>query len=107
MTDTSTDRVWLTPRAHHRLRTELTALLTPAPASGTGERVDQDDHRTTLTGARHGEQRTYQVPNGATIRVTLIEAVPYSHAANPSTRADTTSKPLSPAGRVEVAATQP
>lgn len=32
-----------------------------------------------LTGARRGEQRNYRVPTGATIRVTLIEAVPYSH----------------------------
>ncbi|MGW0180549.1 GreA/GreB family elongation factor [Nocardia sp. NPDC003345] len=31
-----------------------------------------------LTGARRGEQRTYRVPNGAEIRVTLLEAVPYS-----------------------------
>lgn len=30
-----------------------------------------------LTGARQGEQRTYQVPTGATVRVTLLEAVPY------------------------------
>lgn len=32
-----------------------------------------------LTGARRGEQRSYQVPNGATIQVTLLEAVPYGH----------------------------
>lgn len=30
-----------------------------------------------LTGARQGEQRTFRVPNGATLRVTLLEAVPY------------------------------
>lgn len=30
-----------------------------------------------LTGARRGEQRAYRVPNGAEIRVTLLEAVPY------------------------------
>ncbi|GHE89775.1 hypothetical protein GCM10017786_22460 [Amycolatopsis deserti] len=30
-----------------------------------------------LTGARQGESRTYQVPSGATVRVTLVSAVPY------------------------------
>ncbi|GGL40738.1 GreA/GreB family elongation factor [Nocardia jinanensis] len=30
-----------------------------------------------LTGARRGEQRTYRIPNGTEIRVTLLEAVPY------------------------------
>lgn len=30
-----------------------------------------------LTGARQGEQRTFRVPNGATLRVTLLAAVPY------------------------------
>lgn len=34
-----------------------------------------------LTGARRGEQRTFRVPTGATVRVTLIDAVPYGHAA--------------------------
>ncbi|RKT55134.1 GreA/GreB family elongation factor [Saccharothrix australiensis] len=32
-----------------------------------------------LTGARRGEQRTYAVPDGSTIRVTLLDAVPYGH----------------------------
>ncbi|RSD11801.1 GreA/GreB family elongation factor [Amycolatopsis eburnea] len=30
-----------------------------------------------LAGAKRGEQRTYRVPNGATVRVTLIDAEPY------------------------------
>lgn len=30
-----------------------------------------------ITGARRGEQRSYQVPSGATITVTLVDAVPY------------------------------
>ncbi|WP_438801148.1 GreA/GreB family elongation factor [Amycolatopsis magusensis] len=30
-----------------------------------------------LAGAKPGEHRTYQVPNGATVRVTLIDAEPY------------------------------
>lgn len=30
-----------------------------------------------LTGARQGEQRAFRVPNGATLRVTLLAAVPY------------------------------
>ncbi|GAB1511295.1 GreA/GreB family elongation factor [Actinophytocola sp. KF-1] len=34
---------------------------------------------TALTGARPGEQRSYRVPNGATVRVTLVAAVPYGH----------------------------
>lgn len=31
-----------------------------------------------ITGARPGEQRSYQVPSGANVTVTLLEAVPYS-----------------------------
>lgn len=30
-----------------------------------------------ITGARPGEQRSYQVPSGATVSVTLVAAVPY------------------------------
>ncbi|ORV39545.1 transcription elongation factor GreAB [Mycolicibacter engbaekii] len=30
-----------------------------------------------ITGARPGEQRTYQVPSGASVTVTLLDAVPY------------------------------
>lgn len=30
-----------------------------------------------VNGARQGEQRAYQTPNGATVRVTLLNAVPY------------------------------
>ena len=30
-----------------------------------------------ITGARRGEQRSYQVPSGATVSVTLLDAVPY------------------------------
>lgn len=30
-----------------------------------------------ITGARPGEQRSYQVPSGATVSVTLLKAVPY------------------------------
>ncbi|AXB48968.1 transcription elongation factor GreAB [Amycolatopsis albispora] len=32
-----------------------------------------------LIGARPGEQRTYQAPNGRTFHVTLLTAVPYGH----------------------------
>ncbi|GAA1315576.1 GreA/GreB family elongation factor [Saccharothrix xinjiangensis] len=38
-----------------------------------------------LVGARAGEQRTYRVPGGSTVRVTLVEAVPYGHHRPPST----------------------
>lgn len=31
-----------------------------------------------ITGARPGEQRSYQVPSGANVTATLLEAVPYS-----------------------------
>ncbi len=31
----------------------------------------------TITGARPGEQRTYSVPSGADVAVTLLKAVPY------------------------------
>lgn len=30
-----------------------------------------------ITGARPGEQRSYQVPSGANVTVTLVDAVPY------------------------------
>jgi len=30
-----------------------------------------------LTGAQRGEQRTYRVPSGSTVRVTLLDAAPY------------------------------
>lgn len=30
-----------------------------------------------VSGARRGEQRSYQVPSGATVSVTLLDAVPY------------------------------
>ena len=30
-----------------------------------------------IVGARRGEQRSYQVPSGATVAVTLVDAVPY------------------------------
>ncbi|GFG68776.1 GreA/GreB family elongation factor [Mycolicibacter senuensis] len=30
-----------------------------------------------ITGARRGEQRTYQVPSGASVTVTLLDAVPF------------------------------
>lgn len=32
---------------------------------------------TAILGARPGQQRTYRVPSGATVRVTLLNAVPY------------------------------
>jgi transcription elongation GreA/GreB family factor len=32
-----------------------------------------------VTGARPGDQRSYRVPNGTTVRVTLLDAVPYGH----------------------------
>jgi transcription elongation factor GreA len=31
-----------------------------------------------LTGARPGDQRSYQIPNGTTVHVTLLNAVPYT-----------------------------
>jgi transcription elongation GreA/GreB family factor len=33
-------------------------------------------------GARRGEQRAYRVPSGATVRVTLLDAVPYGRMPN-------------------------
>lgn len=45
-----------------------------------------------LIGARRGEQRAYRVPNGATVQVTLLEAVPYGHVAE--TTAERTSAPV-------------
>ncbi|MFD7657502.1 GreA/GreB family elongation factor [Actinosynnema sp. NPDC059797] len=143
-------RVWLTPDAHQRLRTELADLFAagaavesadpeehgPAARRQREERIreiqellnnavvgedppddgiaepgmvltvrydDTDDTETfllgmravehgeievyspesplgaALVGARPGEQRTYRVPGGSTIRVTLVDAVPYGH----------------------------
>lgn len=35
-----------------------------------------------ITGARRGEQRSYQVPSGANVTVTLVDAVPYGQHQN-------------------------
>jgi transcription elongation GreA/GreB family factor len=43
-----------------------------------------------LTGARQGERRSYRVPSGATVRVTLLEAVPYGNATHRTPRSATT-----------------
>src|SRR6476469_1243003 len=32
-----------------------------------------------VTGARPGDHRSYRVPNGTTVRVTLLDTVPYGH----------------------------
>ncbi|WP_040790563.1 GreA/GreB family elongation factor [Nocardia paucivorans] len=45
-----------------------------------------------LIGARRGEQRTYRVPNGATVQVTLLDAVPYGHAATTAGRASASAR---------------
>lgn len=37
---------------------------------------------TAITGARPGEQCSYRVPSGATVSVTLVDAVPYGVHAN-------------------------
>jgi transcription elongation factor GreA len=147
----TTQRVWLTPQAHHRLRNELTALLAPVrvrpddeadpsgivperardlrirqisdllanavvgedpPDDGIAEpgmvltvRFDDTGEIETfllgvrdaehgaievysadsplgaaVNGARRGEQHAYRVPSGATVRVTLLNAVPYGRA---------------------------
>ena len=34
---------------------------------------------TAITGARPGDQRSYKVPSGTTVYVTLLNAVPYGH----------------------------
>lgn len=47
---------------------ELNDLEVYSPASPLG---------TALGGARRGEQRSYQVPDGTTVQVTLLDAVPY------------------------------
>jgi transcription elongation factor GreA len=41
-----------------------------------------------LSGARRGEQRTYEVPSGNTIRVTLLDAAPYTVARNSLSRGE-------------------
>lgn len=150
---TGSERVWLSPEAHGRLRTELASLIAPPPEDTTGDDVDlvrrraarvrelrellanavvgedppddgiaepgmvltiryddtgdeetfllglrdaeHTDHDSNpddlevysplsplgaaLTGARPGDHRAYRMPNGATVRVTLLDAVPYGH----------------------------
>ncbi|MBW4716792.1 GreA/GreB family elongation factor [Saccharothrix obliqua] len=39
---------------------------------------------TALSGARPGDQRSYPLPNGNTMRVTLLKAVPYGHHSKAS-----------------------
>ncbi|MCR3750660.1 GreA/GreB family elongation factor [Lentzea californiensis] len=41
---------------------------------------------TAVNGARQGEQRTYRTPSGATVRVTVLNAVPYGRAREESAR---------------------
>ena len=47
---------------------DQTGLEVYSPQSPLGKAVD---------GARPGEQRSYQVPSGATVSVTLVNAIPY------------------------------
>ncbi|MFE9750469.1 GreA/GreB family elongation factor [Saccharothrix saharensis] len=65
--------------------TETFLLGTRAAEHGDIEVYSPDSPLgTALTGARRGEQRAYRVPAGGTIRVTLLEAVPYGrHPATP------------------------
>ncbi|MFI7677262.1 GreA/GreB family elongation factor [Actinophytocola sp. NPDC049390] len=62
---------------------EETFLLGLRDAEGTGDDIEVYSPVSPLgmavAGARSGEQRSYQVPNGATVRVTLVNAVPYGH----------------------------
>lgn len=58
--------------------TETFLLGTRAAEHGDIEVYSADSPLgTALTGARRGERRAYPVPAGGTIRVTLLEAVPY------------------------------
>ncbi|MEV0676463.1 GreA/GreB family elongation factor [Actinosynnema sp. NPDC050436] len=52
----------------------------PADREGAGLEVYSPGSPlgTALDGARRGERRSYQVPSGAVVRVTLVDAVPYS-----------------------------
>jgi transcription elongation factor GreA len=67
---------------------EETFLLGLRGAEHGADHPDRDDLEvysptsplgSALTGARPGDQRSYQVPDGTTVRVTLIDAVPYGH----------------------------
>lgn len=62
---------------------EETFLLGLRDAEQTGDDIEVYSPVSPLgmavAGARPGEQRSYRVPNGATVRVTLIDAVPYGH----------------------------
>ena len=62
---------------------EETFLLGLRDAEQTGDDVEVYSPGSPLgmavTGARRGERRSYRVPNGATVRVTLVDAVPYGH----------------------------
>lgn len=59
-----------------REATDLTGLQNYSPDSPLGA---------ALYGAKEGEQRTYAVPSGATMRVTLLRAVPYGRHTCPAT----------------------
>ena len=65
---------------------EETFLLGRRDAEQTARDTGDDDIEvyspvsplgTALAGARPGHQRSYRVPNGTTVRVTLLNAVPY------------------------------
>jgi transcription elongation GreA/GreB family factor len=62
---------------------EETFLLGLRDAEQTGDDIEVyspvSPLGTAVAGARPGEQRSYRVPNGTTVRVTLVDAVPYGH----------------------------
>ena len=100
MTDTQV--TWLTQESHDRLKAELDQLIANRPviAAEINDRREEGDLRENggyhaareeqgqqearirslqdlLNNAKVGETRSYTVPNGNTVKVTLVSAEPY------------------------------
>ena len=100
MTDTQVN--WLTQEAYDRLKAELDQLIAHRPiiAAEINDRREEGDLRENggyhaareeqgqeearirqlqelLNNAKVGESRSYTVPNGNTVKVTLVSAEPY------------------------------
>ena len=111
---TSTERLWMTRAAHTRLQNELAALRSRPSIEVPDDFMDYDDTGeietfllglrgaedadidvysmqsplgSAIAGARPGEQRTYSIPSGANLPVTLLKAVPYGMHTPKSARA--------------------
>ena len=91
MTVTDTQATWLTQDAYDRLKQELDELIANRPVIAAeinarreeGSRADLEvvspnsPLGAALMGARVGDTRSYQLPDGGSMAVTLVSAEPF------------------------------